>query len=495
MLTLLNARLLTGELVDITLRAGIIGSICPAGTTPPVKPTTTGTSPKGTATTTAPETINCEGRTAIPGLWDHHVHFTQWAAWSRQPSVASARSSAEVAAVARTRKPLDPGAPIILTGSRPALFPQLPHKQDLADIAFPVVVVSVDHHSVWLNQLALDRYGRSDHPTGFLLEEEAFAVLIGLHDYPTNVVDSWAGQATQAAAARGIVGIIDLEFDFNLPHWLRREANGIHNMRVDAGFYPQHLDEALETGLATGDHASDLVRMGPLKIISDGSLGSLTARVSHPYPGGGCGVSNVSLEQMKSLVERAARGKLATTIHAIGDVANQLALDAFEITGVHRLGIPGTIEHVQCIAPADVQRLKALNVTASVQPEHAMDDRELIARHWPTLLDRTFLLRSLLTAGAKLSFGSDAPVSPLDPWFAIASATTRTREIADGPWHPGEAITLKQALTASTRSTLAAGQVADVVIVDGEINEPSALRTMPIAATILGGDFSYRSTI
>ncbi|MEO8527998.1 MAG: amidohydrolase family protein, partial [Pseudolysinimonas sp.] len=174
-----------------------------------------------------------------------------------------------------------------------------------------------------------------------------------------------------------------------------------------------------------------------------------------------------------------ARG-LSPAIHAIGDRAVTEALDVFE-----ELRVGGSIEHVQLIEDADLPRFAQLGVRASVQPEHAMDDRDVADRYWAGRTGRSFAYRSLLEAGAELSFGSDAPVAPLDPWVTMAAAVTRTRDGRE-PWHPDQAISTLEALRAS-----AAARDGDLVIVDRDPFDPDNLRDMPVHATMVDGTWTY----
>ncbi|MCY7412240.1 MAG: amidohydrolase family protein, partial [Salinibacterium sp.] len=146
------------------------------------------------------------------------------------------------------------------------------------------------------------------------------------------------------------------------------------------------------------------------------------------------------------------------------------------------------------LAESDLPRFARLGVTASVQPEHAMDDRDVAERYWHSRTARMYPFRSLLDAGATLLLGSDAPVAPLDPWVAISAAVSRARD-GRAPWHPEQRITTAEAIAASTRTTVAVGQSADLVVTE---LDPSAatgdeLRAMPVAATMLAGRFTYRS--
>ena len=115
---------------------------------------------------------------------------------------------------------------------------------------------------------------------------------------------------------------------------------------------------------------------------------------------------------------------LACAIHAIGDIANSHALDAYALTGA-----VGTIEHAQLVAHADIPRFARLGVGASVQPEHAIDDRDSPTRSGPDQTALPYPAAGRWPTPAPTSlFGSDAPVSPLDPWAAMAAAVFRTRD-------------------------------------------------------------------
>src|SRR5690606_30427127 len=138
------------------------------------------------------------------------------------------------------------------------------------------------------------------------------------------------------------------------------------------------------------------------------------------------------------------------------------------------------MEHAQLVRGEDLGRFATLGVAASVQPEHAMDDRDVADHYWAGRTGRAFALRSLLDAGAELLLGSDAPVSPLDPWITLNAAVTRSRDGRE-PWHPEQAITVEEGLAASAHTLIDVGQVADLIAVDRDPYEPDNLTGMPVA--------------
>jgi predicted amidohydrolase YtcJ len=141
-----------------------------------------------------------------------------------------------------------------------------------------------------------------------------------------------------------------------------------------------------------------------------------------------------------------------------------------------------------------VARFAELGVVASVQPEHALDDRDVAERYWAGRTGRAFPLKALLDAGASLALGSDAPVAPLDPWVTIAAAVGRTRGERE-PWEPGQAISRQAALAASARGrhAIAVGDAADLAVceIDPFVASVADLRRMPVAATLLAGRFTH----
>ena len=258
------------------------------------------------------ERVELDGRWIVPGLWDEHVHFSQWAVSRRRVDVGHAASAAEAAATIRTA--IDAALVddlVVARDFRDDLWPDRPSAAAL-DAVVPeraVVVVSSDLHALWLNSRALTAFGLPDHPTGVLREGEAFALHPRITAVPERRLDAWVADAARAAAARGVVGIHDLEMHGNLEGWSRRMAAGFDVLRVDSGVYPDALDRALDAGLRTGLELSPLHRVGHCKVITDGSLGTRTAFCADPYPDtDDRGVLAAPPEALRALLERAIAG-------------------------------------------------------------------------------------------------------------------------------------------------------------------------------------------
>ena len=427
-----------------------------------------------------------------PGLWDNHVHFSQWALVQQRLDVSAATSARQAAELVRAGLERDDlPSPFIAFGFRDGLWPDAPSVDllDAVSVIHPIVLVSGDLHAVWLNTPALEQYGHAGHPTGLLREDPAFEVTRRIDTVDPLLLDSWVGAAARHAASRGVVGVTELEMDWNLDTWQRRIDGGIDSLRIEFGIYTQHLDRAIELGLHSGQRINDLLTVGYYKVLTDGSLNTRTAYCYDDYPGtpGEHGMLTMPTDELMPHLRKAVAAGIVPTVHAIGDHAVSLVLDAFE-----QLGSPGRMEHAQLVAEADFARFAALGVIASVQPDHMLDDRDVADRYWAGRTDRTFAFRSLLDAGAQLALGSDAPVSPLDPWVTAAAAVGRTRGGRE-PWHPEQRISTAQALAASTRNTVEVGQVADLILTsaDPSVADDVQLREFEVAATLLGGRLTH----
>ena len=347
--------------------------------------------------------IDLGGRWVLPGLWDQHVHMGQWAMFRQRFDLSGAASAAEAATIAGAQPAPRAGTVLVGVGFRDGLWPDALTRQ-LLDDAVPnaeVVLLSGDLHSCWLNSKALQRFGHDGLAGAVLREDDCFAVMNALDDVSPQLLDEWIADAGRAAATRGVVGVVDLEMAWSLGDWQRRMDAGFDTQRVRAGVYPQFLERAIAAGLRTGDKVRELLEVGPFKIITDGSLNTRTAYCVDPYPGMGDyrGMLTVEPEQLIDWLRRAAAAGLTPAVHAIGDEANSLALDAFE-----ELHIGGSIEHAQLLSLADFPRFAALGVAASVQPEHAMDDRDVADRYW------TWPHRPQLRAG--FTRGRRSPADP-----------------------------------------------------------------------------------
>ena len=463
----------------------------------------------------SPERIDLGGRCVLPGFTDSHVHFPTWAMAQHEVRLDDTRSLEE--ALARVRAALTdvrPGRWLLGRGWRSGDWqPQVePTKELLDEIAgdTPVALMARDSHSVWLSSAALARANGDlqvpggvvevddrGEPTGVLREESCWHFRDAyIETTDDQYVEAMRG-AIKLANSRGVTAVHDKDGWLGAPRfWQRLDSEGALSLRVWQSLPAEKADELAEVGIA-GGFGGPRLKLGYLKVFMDGTLGSQTARMLD-----GSGVEITSRAEFAGLIRSAARAGFPVAVHAIGDRANRDALDAFEETrgDWQPLGLRQRIEHAQLLAPEDVPRFAQLGVAASVQFSHAPSDRDLADRLWAGKTAGAYAFRSLLDAGTMLANGSDAPIEELDPLAGIRAGVLRTLDDRPG-WHPEQALTVEQALQASTvnpawlagderrRGKLLPGYHADLVILDRDpvACAPEELPEVQVAATMLGG--------
>jgi predicted amidohydrolase YtcJ len=457
----------------------------------------------------SPEVVDLCGYTVVPGLTDAHVHFPTWAVAQTEVKLDGCGSLDE--ALARLRAAPAPPAGRWLRGfgwrSGDWAPSREPTRHDLDPVTgdTPAALIAKDYHSLWLNSAALARANgdlevaggvverdAAGEPTGVLREEAAWRfkdryLTLDAHEY----VEAMR-LGVRLAATRGVTAVHDKDGWLGaLGLWQRLEDAAALTLRVWQSIPADRVELARELGLRSG-FGDALLTLGYLKVFMDGTLGSQTALLLD-----GSGVQITSGEELAEIVRRAAACGFPVAVHAIGDLANREALDAFEQTRSiwQPLGLRQRIEHAQLLAPEDVGRFAAIGVAASVQFSHAPSDRDIADRKWAGLTDGAYAFRSLLDSGATIANGSDAPIEELDPLAGIRAGVRRT--IDERPaWHPEQALTVDEAFHATCvapawlshderrRGRLVPGMLADLVVLD---RDPWDDLDAAVVATMVGG--------
>jgi predicted amidohydrolase YtcJ len=479
--------------------------------------------------------IDAGGHAVIPGLIDAHIHFLQYSRSLAKIDLDGVRSKEEVLArVAAKARELGPGRWVLGGGWNNNLWspPDFPTRHDLDRAApdNPVYLDRKDLHSCWVNSLALQRAGvtgdtpdppgaaigrdGAGEPDGIFYESATHIMHDAIEEPPEEPIVAMR-RGFPALAALGVTGFHNCEGPEAFSALEALDAAGELPLRVIILLAYYRLEETIRTGLTTG-FGSDYLRTGPVKIFSDGSLGSMTAEMLGDYEccPGERGIGTIPQDELEAAIARAAQAGIPSAIHAIGDAANRRVLDAFqrvsETMGKQygEQGLRHRIEHVQLLHPNDIPRLAALGVTASMQPLHATSDMHAADRLWGARARYGYAWRSVLDSGALLAFGSDAPVEPPDPFAGIHAAVTR-QDREDRPpegWYPQECITVEEAVRAYTEGaarscpyfphvtgTLAPGSVADLVVLDRDIFaiDPREIKDTRPLATLVGGRAVY----
>ncbi len=465
-----------------------------------------------------PERVDLGGRCVLPGFTDSHVHFPTWAVAQNEVRLEDTRSLDEALARVREALPGAKGAWLRGRGWRsgdwsPAVEPT---KEALDEVVSdrPVVLMARDSHSLWLNSAALARANGDlqvpggvvelddqGEPTGVLREESCWHFRDAYVDIPDDEYVEAMRAGVRLAASRGVTAVHDKDGWLGaLRFWQRLEGEGSLGLRVWQSLPAEKAGELEDADIRSG-FGGPLLRLGYLKAFMDGTLGSQTARMLD-----GSGVEITSRDQLAEHIRAAARAGFPIAVHAIGDLANREALDAFEATRDEwrPLGLRQRIEHAQLLAAEDVPRFAELGVAASVQFSHAPSDRDLADRFWGDLSSEPYAFRSLLDSGAVVANGSDAPIEELDPLAGIRAGVLRTLDERPA-WRPEQALSVEQALEATCvtpawlsgdehrRGRLLPGFYADLVVLDRDplAVEPEELPEINVAATMLGGAWTF----
>lgn len=484
--------------------------------------------------------IDIGGRRILPGITDSHTHIISGGLQMERLALRRVRNKSEfIKAIGIAAKGKQPGEWVL--GGRWSVEswsdPAPPHRSWIDPVtgSVPVLLSRMDGHQALANTAALrlagiDAKGPSDPPGGEIqrdpitgeptgiLKESAVGLVRDLIPR-TSTAERYEAlrRAMAHANSLGVTSVHDMCGLEDLDAFRLADNDGAMTVRVTA--YLSVVDwPAFLEHVSTYAHESDMFRLAGFKGYMDGSLGSRTAYMKEPYldstsdtpyPRGQLNAMADPPEAFRRLVAIADAKGLQLAVHAIGDQANHLALDAYEAAlkangarrAYHR------VEHVQHLLVSDIARFAELGVVASMQPFHKADD----GRYAEKALDRarlagSYAFRQLLDAGALLCFGSDWPVVTINPFAGIASAVNATT--LDGKiWLPSHSISLDEALEAYTLSPARAihrenrlgsiepGKFADIVVLkdDPFSMPPTRLADVRVAMTIVAGKIVYSS--
>lgn len=445
------------------------------------------------------------GLAVVPGLHDFHLHLVGMARARRIGDLSEcATLDALLARVRAVAKATPVGEWVRADGWHEEALPPdgLPRLASLVEGRL-ALLRSHDHHSAWGSETAFARAGidrDAPDPPGGRFERDDRGRLTGiareraadrLVSASGRLEGPALGEALQGVAselaALGVTGATDAgdpttengtgpwaRFGDSFSQLLLHADRLDGRLRATLGIPAAAMDDAAAIGLTTGEAmpGQQTLRFGWAKAYADGALGSRTAALFEPYRCGDArrrGLLRLERELVEALAGRARATRIALAVHAIGDRAAAIVLDALEqervaaSTGETAAAGPTPahrIEHLQLLRPGDARRLAALGVTASVQPVHCASDRDDMEACWPDRIEAAYPWGDLAAAGALVAFGSDAPIETANPWTGLFAAVHRRfpdDEMAD--WHVEQALDVGAALAAYTRGpALAAGR-------------------------------------
>ena len=481
------------------------------------------------------EVVRADGGLVLPGLADAHTHFTDGGLKLASLDLRDAATPQEfvrrIAAFAQTRK----RGEWILGGDwdhtlwRGAPLPR--HEWiDSVTPDNPVFVNRLDGHEALANAAAMKAAGvtrgtpapaggeivrdaRTGEPIGIFKDRALDLIGRAIPPPSPEQRDSALARALAHAASLGVTATAHMSASWeDLASYRRLERAGRLTLRV-AVYLPLESWRTVADTVGRLGPGDDWVKIGGLKGYMDGSAGSRTAYFFQPYSdsAGYSGLLQHPEADMRRWIGAADSAGLQIAVHAIGDRANAILLAIYD--SVARAHGPRDrrfrVEHAQHLRPEDIPLFGKLGVIPSMQPYHAIDDgRWVEQRIGPERIKTTYAFRTLLDTGAKLAFGSDWTVAPLDPILGVYAAVTRRTLDGKNPggWVPQQKITVAEALRAYTvgsayatfdeakRGVLARGYDADVVVIDRNLFTlpPDSLDRARVRYTIVGGKVAFR---
>ena len=472
--------------------------------------------------------VDLKGRLITPGFNDAHVHFIDGGFGLLSVDLRDAKDEADFATRLGKHAASLPKGAWILNGNwdhERWKSQALPTKALIDGVTKdnPVFVNRLDGHMALANSLALrsagidrntkDPFGgtivrdASGEPTGVLKDNAQDLLYKALPD-PTREMNVRAAKAALAhAASLGVTSVQDNSSIDALPTYQQIRAEGGLLARINVWRPASALKALIDAGVRSG-LGDDWIRIGAIKILSDGSMGAGTAAFFEPYTDepATSGLLLYPVEELNRMIDEADAAGFQLAVHAIGDRANALVLDAFEKAAAARSRADRRfrIEHSQVVRKADMARYAKLRVVASIQPSHCIDDMRWAARRIGVERCRlAYNFKSFLDAGIPVAFGTDWFVEPLDPRLGLYAAVTREL-VEGGPkdgFLPEERISLDTAIDLYTRGsayaefaderkgTLEPGKLADLAIFAEDLFkvEPRQILTTPVDLTMVGG--------
>jgi hypothetical protein len=486
----------------------------------------------------ATRVVDAHGRRIVPGLTDSHTHIISGGLQLTRLNLRDVRNREEfIRSVQEAAKGKKAGEWVL--GGRWSAeswsTPESPRKEWIDPVTgeVPVYLNRMDGHQALVNSAALklagisaagppdpqggqiERDPKTGEPTG-ILKEAAMDLVERLIPAPTFEQRYEAlRRAMNHANSLGVTSIHDMSEPADLEVFRRAHADGALTVRVTS--YVSVSDWPAWTQRVRDFPVNDdWFRVAGFKGYMDGSLGSRTAYMREPYadagpdsryPRGQLNAMADPPERFRELVIQADAAGLQLAVHAIGDEANRLLLDAYEAAAVRngRRDARHRIEHAQHLRVEDIPRFASLGVTASMQPFHKADDGRYAEKALGAdRLKGSYAFRQLVDAGALLAFGSDFPVVTLNP-FAGIDAAVNSRTLSGETWLASHSLSLDDAFFAYTTAparaihrgdrlgTFEDGKYADFVILAADPWDlpPKLLGYVKVWQTVVGGKVVY----
>ena len=483
------------------------------------------------------ERVDAGGNVVLPGLVDAHAHLysqgflTISLDLAGTPALEAAQQAIKQYADAHPRRDW-----LLGRGWNQVLWPgqQFPHAKDIDAVVTdrPVWMRRIDGHAGWANSKALEIAGIDDDTAdpigGKILRDSSGRATGVLIDNAMNILEEHVPvpgkddirsaylNAIESLVALGMTGVHDAGISITEAEVLIAMAdNGELDMRVYAMLAGagENLDAMGKPLKAYGRERLDIQAV---KLFADGALGSRGAAMIDPYSDDAenRGLPFWTQAQMNGFVKKSNDMGFQVGIHAIGDLGNRMALDAFDAAqGGKPSLLRNRVEHAQIIALEDIPRFAELGVIASMQPIHATSDMNMAEdRVGSERIAGSYAWRRLLDSGAIIASGSDFPVERPNPFLGLYAAVTRQdgAGLPEGGWYAEQSLTRAEALHSFTLAaafaahqedrlgSLEPGKWADFIVIDRDyFTVPAAeIDDIVVLQTWVGGDLVFdRNTV
>ena len=493
------------------------------------------------------EVIDLDGKLMLPGFNDSHLHFTSGGYYLLGINLRKAKLKEEFVSILKDyvkdrgisssshQDGTTPRSGEWVTGGRwdheSWEVKKVPTKELIDDftVNIPVFVSRIDGHMGLANSKALELAGitkdtpnpdgglimkdpDTGEPTG-ILKDNAMDLVFDI--IPEESLDDnieAANRSFEEARKLGITSVQEMTQPGELEAYEKIKMDGNLTCRIYSIWPIDKYMELVNENIKV--HSGDeYIRRGGLKGYADGSLGAKTAWFFEPYENDttyGLPMDIVLNGELSDQAYDADKNHLQICVHAIGDKANNYILNLYEAIEKDNSNWDRRfrIEHAQHLIPGDVKRFNEIDVIASVQPYHAIDDGVWAEnRIGAERIHRTHPYRSFLDNGTLLAFGTDWPVAPLNPLYGLYAAVTRRTVDGKNPdgWIPKQRITIEEAINAYTldaayasfeeniKGSIEAGKLADMVVLSDDILtiDPIKIWDVKVEMTIFDGKIVY----
>lgn len=478
----------------------------------------------------------------MPGFYDSHTHIISAGMADKYPNFGSCKSEDETARAAKAYADTIPDEEWIFGFNWYHVYwgqEELPTLKSLDQYIpdRPVMLTNAEGHGVWVNSKALEiccitkdtpdpPFGEisrfeNGEPSGYFYEMAIGLIAKKAYDLDDEIEEGFIKDYMRRATTIGITGANDM-----LPYYgndmgkyrcfHKLDRDGEFTLRLHCA--PNLFGDLDEVEAAAEKYNSDKFQVKLLKAFIDGVPTTYTSLMLEPF------IDNPSttggtlsdLKLLREAIMEAHKRGMSVRLHCCGDGATHYALDCYEeaISTFGNTGSRHAVEHVETTIQEDIDRFAKLAVIASMQPEHLamteiFDENPYLIRYNERQKKFAWAIKSIMDAGAVVSFGSDCPVVTNNPFVGIYRAVTRVHNDGkpEGGWNPEQKISMEEALHAYTLNgyygvkrehelgTLEKGKLADLIVLDKNLLaiDPSRIRETNVILTMVDGRIVYET--